>query len=169
MGDAPPSAGMLPTKGTLARNIAVLMGSQLSTWVLSVIAAVTIPRYLGAELIGRFHLANSVWALGAVVISFGMSLVVTRGVARDQSRIGPLLGACLAARLALAIPVTFVIFGYALIVDYSNELLGLLAIIGVGIVILTVSDGVTAALQGLDRMGSMSIAAIIGRVVFVVG
>ncbi len=145
------------------------MTSQLTTWTLSVVAAVVIPRYLGAELVGRLHLANSLWALGLVVTAFGMNLALVKAVARDQTRIGPLLATSIAARLGIYIPVTIAIFGYALVADYSNELLVLLAIVGLGAAVQAVISSVTSILKGLDRVGAMSLANIVGRFLFVVG
>ncbi len=151
------------------RNFGVLMSSQLVTWGLSIAATVVIPRYLGADLLGRLHIANSLWAIGFVVASFGMNLLITKEVARDTSRIGPLLATSIALRLVLSVPVAVVIFAYALVAGYADQTIAVLAIIGAATLGLSVTASIASVLQGLERMGAMSIAAVAGRVVFVGG
>ncbi len=145
------------------------MVAQLATWCLSLVAMVTIPRFLGAELVGRFHLATSIWAMGIVVANFGMNLVLTKEVARDHRRLGPLLVTSLSARLLLLVPVTLVLFGYAVAIGYPTQVLVLLALLGAGSVVEAATDSLSAVLKGLDRMAAISIATIAGRFVFVFG
>ena len=57
---------------TLLRNFSVLMMSQVTTWTIALLGVAVIPRYLGAELIGRLHIATSLWALALVVVIFGV-------------------------------------------------------------------------------------------------
>ncbi len=90
-------------------------------------------------------------------------------MARDHSQIKPLLSTSIAARLLLLIPVTIGLFVYALAVGYTDDVLVLMAIVGLGSVVLTITGSVQAILQGLDRMGAMSVATIVGRLVFVGG
>jgi O-antigen/teichoic acid export membrane protein len=145
------------------------MAAQLVTWCLSLVATVTIPRFLGAELVGRFHLATSIWAMGVVVANFGMDLVLTKEVARNHSRLGSILVTSLAARMLLLVPVTLLVFGYAIAIDYPTQVLVLLGLLGAGTVVQAAADSLSAVLKGLDRMAAVSIAAIAGRFVFVVG
>ncbi|MEM9561963.1 MAG: oligosaccharide flippase family protein [Actinomycetota bacterium] len=153
----------------LLRHVAVLAGSQLSTWIIALVAAYTIPRYLGAELMGRFHLANSIWALAAVFIGFGTTVAVTRGIARDRTRVGEMLGGAILLRLSLIAPVAVAVFAFGFIVEYPRQMIELLAIVGVGVAVQGISEAMTATLKGLDRMGPASMAVVVGRLVFVGG
>ena len=153
----------------LVRNFGVLMSSQLATWGLSMAATIVIPRYLGAELLGRLHIANSLWAIGFVVASFGMNLLITKEVARDPSRLGPLLATSITLRLLLSVPVALLLFVYARLAGYADQTIAVLAIIGAATLGLSVTASIASILQGLERMGAMSLATVVGRVVFVGG
>jgi O-antigen/teichoic acid export membrane protein len=153
----------------LVRNVIVLMGSQASTWALSLAAAVIIPRFLGAELVGRLHLASALWLLAAVLIGFGSSLAMTKAVARDRARAASLLASSIALRVLFFVPTSLLLAGYAKLAGYSSQVQWLLVILGVGSLMLAISDAVTAVLQGLDRMAAMSAALVIGRLIFVAG
>ena len=74
------------TGRTIAKNASVLMASQVITWGLTILLTIFLPRYLGVSAVGQFHLANSLWAIGAILASFGMDLLVTKEIARDAGR-----------------------------------------------------------------------------------
>ncbi len=153
----------------LAKNFSMLMSSQLTTFALAIAATVVIPRFLGAEVIGRLQLATAIWALGAAVMKFGMDLAITKAVARDPQVIGELAATALATRLVLTIPVSAVVFMYALGVGYSRQVLVLLVILGVGALAESMGSVSDSILLGVERVGAISVAAISGRLIAVVG
>lgn len=166
---APPPPEPESRGRVLARNMAALMASQMTTWILSLVGLAVIPRFLGAESIGLFHLANSIWYIGLVIAVFGMDMVLIKAVARNPDRIGPLLGAALAARTGLFVVASAIITVYSWLAGYSGELVVILLIVATGTLAATMLDGFNAALQGIDRMGPMSVANIAGRLIFVLG
>lgn len=145
------------------------MGSQLATWSLTLISTVVIPRYLGAELIGRLQLATAVWAMGLAVIEFGMDLAMTKTVARDHTRIGPTLATSVVTRLLIGVPVTLVLFAYAFLIGYADQIVVLLAIVGARTLFQAVSGSATSVLMGIEDMGPVSVAAIAGRALSLCG
>lgn len=154
---------------SLARNFSVLMGSQVSTFLITIAATVIIPRYLGAEVIGQLQLAAAIWAMGVAIIGFGMDLAITKAVARDPKRIGHLWATGIVARLIIAIPVSLVLFSYAFLVGYDDQVLTLLVIFGVASIVQSAADVSLAALMGLEQMGAVSASAVIARTLAVVG
>ena len=158
-----------PGASRLARNFAYLLSSQLTTFVLSILATVVIPRYLGAVVIGRLELATAVWLLGAAVIGFGMNLAITKAVARDHSLIGAMFCVAVTTRLLLAIPVAAAVFTYVFGVGYATQVAVLVAILAVGTLFETVASVADAVLLGVERVGAISIAAVAGRLVAVAG
>ena len=69
---------------TIAKNASVMMISQLVTWGLTIVLTIFLPRYLGAAALGQFHLANSLWAILAIAVTFGMEILLTKEIARDK-------------------------------------------------------------------------------------
>ena len=169
MSDTWAASSERPSSSVIARNLGALMASQAAGWALSVPAMVLIPRYLGAEMVGRYHLTQSLWAMGAVLMAFGMNLSVVTHVARNPGQTGPVLGASISARLVLSLPVATLLFGYAIAVGYPAQILLLLAIVGGGVLIQAITDSFRTILRGLDRMAAMSAATVAGQFVFVIG
>ena len=156
-------------RNTLARNFSVMMGSQVTTFIISMAATVVIPRYLGAEVIGRFQLALAIWAIGQAVIGFGMDLAITKAVARDHGLVGHLWATGIVARCLIAVPVTIVLFAYALAIDYSDEVLFLLVILTANAIVVAAAEVSHDILMGLERMGPASAAAVASRIIAVGG
>lgn len=168
MTSAPPDE-LQGTGNSLARNFGLMMGSQVTTFLITMTATVIIPRYLGAAVIGRLELAIAMWAIGHAVIAFGMDLAITKAVARDTRRIGQLWITGVAARFLIAMPVSIVLFGYAVYIDYHEQVLGLLIIFGINSIFMMCAEVAHSILMGLERMGPASAAAVVGRIVSVGG
>lgn len=151
------------------KNFSMVLTSQVTTLVLSVLGTVVIPRFLGAAVIGRLQLALSMWLLGGAVIGFGMDLAISKAVARDPKSIGRWVSTSLVAQLCLAIPVAIFIFSYAFIVGYSTQVIVLLAILGLGAFVESWNGLASAVLAGAERFGPASVAAVISRLVSVGG
>lgn len=154
---------------TLLRNFGVLMMSQVTTWTISLLGVAVIPRFLGAELIGRLHIATSLWALALVVAIFGVDMMITKEVARDPSRVGPLLGTGIAVRVLLFVPITGVLFAYLWLGGYPKQTMVIASIIGVATLVMSIASTASAALQGLERMGMLAVANVTGRFIATVG
>ena len=154
---------------TLLRNFSVLMMSQVTTWTIALLGVAVIPRYLGAELIGRLHIATSLWALALVVVIFGVDMMITKEVARDPDRVGTLLGTGIAVRMLLLVPVTAVLFGYLWLGGYPGQTMVIAMIIGLATAINSITSSMSAALQGLERMGMLAVAGVSAKFVAVGG
>ena len=55
-----------------------------------------LPRYLGASNIGKLHLAISLWTIMAVVMGFGMDMLIAKEIARGDTEASSLFGTKLA-------------------------------------------------------------------------
>ena len=151
------------------KNFSILLTSQATTFVLSVLATVVIPRYLGAAVIGRLQLAISMWALGGAVIGFGMDLAISKAVARDPKSLGRWISTSMVTQLCLSIPVAIVVFGYAFAVGYRTQVIVLLVILGFGALVESWVSLTFAVLAGLERFGTTSLATVISRIIAVAG
>lgn len=153
----------------VARNFGVMMVSQAATWILALVGAVLIPRYLGAETVGRLHLASSLWLIAIVVVSFGMNLLLPKEIARNPANSPRLVSTSIALRLALFGPVLAALVVYSWLADYPDETRSLILVIGVASLFSALSQAVTGGLQGFERMDAVSLANIVERIVAVGG
>ncbi|HEU5090560.1 MAG TPA: oligosaccharide flippase family protein, partial [Roseiflexaceae bacterium] len=69
------------------KNTSVLLVSQIITWGLTTALTLFLPRYIGPEGNGVLAIASSVWAITAVLISFGMDIYLMKMIAREPEHV----------------------------------------------------------------------------------
>ncbi len=156
---------MNATSRTIAKNAGVLLISQLLTWTLTTLMTIFLPRYLGPSGVGQFHLANSVWAIGIVVATFGMDTLLIKEVSRMPGRATEYFGTSLFLRLALYLLTAIALMAYALFAGYERQTLVVLVVVGVGNFFVLAVGAVEATLKGLERMEFISLGNIISKVI----
>ncbi|MEZ4714206.1 MAG: flippase [Caldilineaceae bacterium] len=148
---------------SIIKNTSILMGSQLTTWTLSFLLTIFMPRYLGAETVGKLHFANSIWAILAVVCTFGMDTLLVKEVARfPNSALNLFLNSVL---------IRFVLFGaiYAALfflfqgLDYPTDTKIIVYLVGISYAFSIIIGASAATFQGLEKMGVFSIGHVIQR------
>lgn len=149
---------------TIAKNVGVMMVSQLTTWILSFVLAIFLPRYLGAESIGAIAIANSIWLIMLVLFSFGMDTHLTKSVARDSSKTSEWVSTSLIIRSVFFVISCVFVAAYAIIMKYDNILINIIIIEGATYLLITYNGAFSAALIGLERMEFISISGIVGKV-----
>jgi O-antigen/teichoic acid export membrane protein len=148
---------------TIAKNVGVMMLSQLTTWVFAFILAIFVPRYLGAEYIGVISISTSIWLIVSVLLSFGMDTHLTKMIARNPERTSEMLSTSLLIRTVFFMIGCVVVALYALAMRYNATLLTVIAIHSLFFLLLSYNSAFTAALIGLERMEFISIASIANR------
>jgi O-antigen/teichoic acid export membrane protein len=148
---------------TIAKNATVMMISQLVTWGLTILLTIFLPRYLGAAALGQFHLANSIWAILAIAVTFGMDILLTKEIARDSSKTGRLFGTTVILRLLLYAVALALLAGYLRLAGYPADTVAVIYIIGIGNLIWQFIGACQAVLQGLERMEYISLGLIVGK------
>jgi O-antigen/teichoic acid export membrane protein len=156
------------TGRTIAKNATVLMLSQGLTWALTLLLTIFLPRYLGVTAIGKWHLANSLWMIVNVVIAFGMGTLITKEVARSPEKLTSLFNTSLWIRTFLYVFgfVALVIYAYA--VNYPEETIIIIFIVGISSLFGQYAGVSRAALEGLERMEYIAIAEILSKLVYTV-
>ncbi len=150
---------------SIAKNTVILMGSQLTTWSLTLLLTIFLPRYLGAEGIGKLQFATSLWMIVGMLIAFGTGTLLTKEIARAPQRTAELLGVVMVLRIL------FFGVGYAGIVallrwlDYPVVTINVVCIIGISNLIDQFATACQAALQGLEEMRILSIGNIVGKAI----
>ena len=147
----------------IAKNVSVLMFSQFITWGLALLLMVFLPRYLGAENMGKLHLAGSLWVIVGMLVSFGMDTFIAKEIARDHEKTSELFGTTLVVRTFLYV------FGfgglalYSYLMDFPTDTIYVILIIGVANYFTQIGRACYAALQGLERMEYISLADIVSK------
>lgn len=149
----------------VARNIAVLLVSQLFIWVAGSGLGILLPRYLGDTDVGRLSFAFSLTTLFGVVVVFGADTYLAREVARRPGEIGHLAFNAVLSR----VPVLLAAFGaMALFVNalhYPEPTKQLVYVLSIIMGLMLVNGVCVAALQGLERMTLTSAASIIEKII----
>lgn len=154
---------MNSTNNVIAKNIFVLMGSQVTTWTLTLLLTVFLPRYLGPAGIGKLQFATSLWLVVGMMIAFGTGTLLTKEIARVPQRTSELFGSVVVVRTVLFL------IGYAATIallralNYPPETIVVVAIIGAANLMEQFATACQSSLQGLERMGVMSVANIVGK------
>lgn len=139
------------------------MASQLITWALAFILTVFLPRFLGAEVIGKFQLGGSIWALMSIVVTFGMDTLLTKEIARNQEQVNQLFLTSLLLRFVIFLAGFLIITLYVHVARYSADTIEIINIVGVSTLVWQIAGGCGALLQGLEHMEFISYSDMIGK------
>lgn len=80
------SADPSPTGRHMARGAFAVLSTQPFTWAASLASAVLVPRFLGADGLGRFAIAWTIASLAGLIASAGLPQFVGRKVATEPAR-----------------------------------------------------------------------------------
>lgn len=156
------------TGKTIVKNAGALMASQLVTWSLSVIITVFLSRYLGPAGSGQLVLANSIWAVMAILIAFGMDTVLTKEIARNPVKVSELLSITLLARTLLFCCALGLVTLYLALLHYSETISLVVYIVGLSYLFWAYVGAAQAGLQGLQQMQYISLGNIVGKIVWAI-
>ena len=153
------------TGRTIAKNASALLLSQVVTWVLTLLLTIIMPRYLGSTSMGKIALANSVWAIGAMIVTFGMDTLLTKEIARRPEKAPDLFGITLWLRVLLHVGVFAAVWVYLSALRYPPETIVVVCMIGVASLFWSLTSACQATLQGLERMEYMTLGNIASKAV----
>ena len=154
---------MNSTSKTIAKNATILMASQLVTWALTFALTIFLPRYLGAVNAGKLTIANSIWAIVAIIATFGMDTLLTKEIARKPAQAARLFGASVALRAILFLLGALGVMAYLRVANYPVETIYVVIIGAFASFAWLMIGACQAVLQGLERMTPMAIATIVGK------
>jgi O-antigen/teichoic acid export membrane protein len=154
---------MNKTVRTIAKNASYLMVSQVSTWVLTLGIMIFLTRYLGANGVGQIHLANSIWTMMGIIITFGMDTLLVKEIARKPEIASELFGGTLLLRTILY-GITFLgVTLYTSLAGYEIETVYVILIVGLAHLLSQYAYATRAVLQGLERMEFLVLGDVLSR------
>ncbi|MDP2209116.1 MAG: flippase [Bacteroidota bacterium] len=149
---------------SIAKNTAVLMGSQAVTWTMSFLLMLFLPRYLGSVDYGRLYLASSIFAIFMLFIDFGGRYSITKEVSRTRESVGSI------AVNAIGIRIIFWAFSFLGLViftflsGYPTVLQILIVMYGISMIWEGTRKVLWSCYQGFEQMRYPSIAGIVEQV-----
>ncbi len=156
---------MAHVQQTIAKNTVVLMGSQLTTWTLTLLLTIFLPRYLGPAGVGKLHFATALWMVVGIFVAFGTGMLLTKEIARTPQRTTELFSAVVVLRVV----VFFLGFAFTVSLlrwlNYPADTIMVVCIIGIANLIDQFATAAQATLQGLERMSGFSVGNIVGKTI----
>ncbi len=165
------STGHAPTtdepgiqRHSLRRNASALMGSQVITWILTLVLTTYVARVLGPGGLGQLGIANAVWHIAAVFVAWGASNLITVELARDHTRTD-LVNRAVALQTIVYVMAWPVVLGFSFVAGYNSSVMLTIVIVGGSVMFTTLSLDARAAFYGFEQMTPSSVVDIVARVV----
>jgi PST family polysaccharide transporter len=160
--EATASGGSL---GIVRRNLVWMLLSQVVTWSVSIVILIAAPRRLGDAQFGELAFATAYIGFFQLVALLGTNMFIQKEVARDHSRLGPLVVNTLVMKALLCLTLAAMALGLAYILDYSSQMITIVALMCVFMTTNVLNDVVISGLQGMERMTRPAIWAVVEEIV----
>ena len=146
----------------VAKNASIYFISQLLTWIVTFISVSIIPKYQGADIVGKLTYVGTLAGTMVGVLMFGIDSYLAKEIGRDRSQTERLICATLGLRIALSIPACLGAFIFLCVVRPDPLLwkLGLLGIVGMPL--LLIFSPLRAALVGREQAQRVSLLDVLG-------
>jgi len=149
-------------------NVRFLFIGQIVSWVLGLIWVIYLPRYLGAENMGRYAIAMAIWAVLTGIISSGVPTYLTKEIARSPEKAATYLGTALLQRYVIFLLCCIPVALYSHLMGYPAEVTTLIWIVACGVPFAHTGLIFSAVFQGLEIMQYVALVEILAKV-FLVG
>jgi O-antigen/teichoic acid export membrane protein len=147
----------------LAKNISLLAGGQLSTWILTAMWTVVVPRGIGPQGMGLLVTAWAAAGMMSVVVSLGTRDLLVRRMSVNPSEAPSILGTAITLRLLLAGPGLLLVFAYAWFAHFGREEAAVLMIFSGTTLLLLIVEPIQSAFQALERMQYLAYADVLSK------
>lgn len=151
------------THSRLARNVAVLAGGQLFTWILSLLWTIVVPRSLGPRAIGLYVVAYSATSILAAAAGLGISTLLVKEIAQDRQQGSRLLGTAIGARLAVVLPSVGLMALFIRVANYDTFQATVLWIGTASMLLALLVEPIQSAFQGIERMEYIAVGTGLNR------
>src|SRR5215472_9395006 len=164
---APPA--IVPGARHFVRTIVKFGIAQPLTWASSAALAILLPHFLGATNLGKLGFAFGLTLITGQLANLGVSVYLTKEVARAPERAGSLAASALAMRVPLSAGAALVAVAIVSIGSHGDLTRTVVLVLSVGILLDAVRAVVQGTLQGLHRMTTLAAFPAITGAVYAVG
>lgn len=149
---------------SVAKNMSVMLGAQIVTWVSGFVLLYFLPRYLGSEDFGRLYLALSIKMMMGLLIDFGGNFLIPKEVARSEKVGTSILNSYIVLRILLWILAIGLVILFSNLLGYSEHVHLLILILAIGKLWEGGYSAISAYFQGIEKMEYPSLSGISERV-----
>ncbi len=150
---------------TIARSVMGLLSAQAISWTSSIVGLAMVPRYLGPQDFGLFATALTITAVLATFATFGTTLHVVKGSARDPGMAATLFVQSVLLRSAICSALGLALLPAAwLWIDHESGLTVLMLVVTGGLLYLIADAGIT----GMQANHEVGRPAVVRSVLFTV-
>jgi O-antigen/teichoic acid export membrane protein len=129
---------------------------------------VLLPRYLGDVNLGKLTFAFALTNLTGLLADLGVTMYLTREVARDPASANKLTVNLMFMRVPLSLALAACTMLFARISGYDTVTRELVDTLSLGIVVVALSSVVNGTLQGLQQMKTIAITSVLTKVGYAV-
>jgi O-antigen/teichoic acid export membrane protein len=149
----------------IARNFAVLAGSQFVTWTLTLVWTIFVPRALHPEGIGELTAAQAVTGMVFVLAGLGVGTLLVKDIAREHDRAPSLIGSAILVRAGFVLPSLAIIAVFLWISRFGPEQT-LVIWLATGTMVFGMFIQVfQSAFQGIERMEYIAYSDMLSKAV----
>ena len=152
-------------KKTVAKNAALMMGSQIVTWGMALLLTIFMPRFLGPASMGKFHFSSSIWSILSMLAALGTDTYLVKESARRPDGVPNMIWSSALLRFAAFLVCLGGLFVYLQALGYPDETRQVAFVIGLVSMLWLLISILQAVLVGLEKMQYVSMGNIAGRVV----
>ncbi len=147
----------------VVRTVLIVLGSSWFALLLNILRVLVLPGKLGDAGIGQVTLALSFTTFFGIFTSLGTTTYLIRAVARDRQVASNFIGNAVLLRVVMGVLVLGIIMGIASALPYTPQAREVIFIVGISMVIFTVSNAFEAGLQGLGQQSWRAISTAVGQ------
>ncbi len=155
---------MNESSGSIARNTAAMMGSQVITWISSVALLVILPRFLGDESFGRFYFAAALAGLVSIFVELGIGNYYVIEVSRTKAKASELFVNGAFLRILVWIVAMIAIFIYVRLENFPLETQHVVLILCFAQLLQTVTEYCYRVFQAFEQLQYRSLGIIVEKV-----
>ena len=153
----------------IAKNITVLTIADITCSAIGFLLIMYVAPYLGPEGFGILSFAFAFAGIFVVFTDIGLSILITREVARDKSLAKKYLGNIAALKTSLCIP-TFVLIALTInLLGYSEQVTNTVYLIALSVIFTSFSTMFYSIFEAYERMEFIAIGRILNSVLLLGG
>jgi O-antigen/teichoic acid export membrane protein len=150
-------------KKSIFKNTAVMMATQMITWVSGFILILFLPRYLGSEGYGKLYLAMSIQVIFQWVIDYGGQGYVPKEVSRDRQNASDIFAHSVVLRIILWLTSVVVSLALCVVAKYSWHVTMLVMILAISNLWSNLTTLLRYCYLGFEEMKYPSLASVLER------
>lgn len=157
----------MTTVKTIAKNTGVLLSANVIVGILAFVLVIFIARYLGDVEFGKYSFALAFTSLFAILSHIGLSIVVTRDVARDTSQAGKYLGNVALIELIFSIITFLLLFITINLMNYPYDTKVAVYIFGIAVLLESFTLLFKSIYRAFEKMEYEALVLISKKCIFI--